>query len=227
MVSDKFFRLQNLKFSKASAFAGAFSLVLILFSVMNFSSRFSQNEDRFVPPPPALHHFAFGYSQPIADSLWIRAIQDFDFCESKIDENLCKGRSWLYEMLDTITNLSPPFYMPFLVGPLALTVLISDIEGASRLFDKAVLAFPNDWKILFRAAYQALYEEKNDSKAAELMFRAAKNGAPEWAFALATRLYTRSGHEEMAFRMFKDLEEQGFEDYVLKRMKQHLEKVKK
>src|SRR5688572_4310999 len=56
--------------------------------------------------PPELKHFTFGYNEAIADSLWIRAIQDFDFCNQKINEQDCVGQSWLYHMLDQITELS-------------------------------------------------------------------------------------------------------------------------
>lgn len=175
-----------------------------------------------IAPPPHLEFFHFGYNEVIADSLWVRAIQDFDYCESQIAQNLCVGNSWLFQMLDSITNLSPHFRVVYATGTLTLSVLISDIEGASKLFDKAVRAFPTDGPILYRAAYHALYEEKNNEKAADLAVRAAQYGGPAWLYSLATRLYTEAGQKELGERLYQDLKAKGEDESLLKRMRDKL-----
>lgn len=156
-------------------------------------------------PPPQIKNFTFGFSHQIADNLWIRAIQDLDYCEKKIAQNACLNQGWLYKMLSLIVDLSPDFRMPQTAGPLALTVLISDIEGASKLFDRAVENFPNDWPILYRAAYQAMEEEKNYSKAASLLTRAAQAGGAPWFNSLAGRLYTVEGRRDLAEAVYQDI----------------------
>lgn len=38
-------------------------------------------------PPETIKHFTFGYGETMADSLWIRVIQDLDYCERAPDLN--------------------------------------------------------------------------------------------------------------------------------------------
>lgn len=178
--------------------------------------------------PPDLKHFAFGYKEQIADVMWIRAIQDFDFCSEKINSQECKGQSWLYQMIHQITELSPDFRMPYAAGSLALTIIISDYAGASKIFDKAVQKFPTDWPILSRAAYHALYEEKNKLKAAELLKQAAKQpGAPEWYYSLSGRLFAEGGELALGEALLRELKASNQPEHVIERLSQKLEEHKK
>lgn len=139
-------------------------------------------------PPQYMKLFSFGYADYYADILWLRLVQDIDFCEKgkrKCSEN------WAYQMLHTITDLSPQFRTAYASGSLALSVLVDDIKGASKIFKKAIKAFPNDWQILYIAAYHFLLEEKNNALAASLLYRAAQNGAPTWLYSLASKLYKK------------------------------------
>lgn len=171
-------------------------------------------------PPKDLQYFTFGYREAIADMLWLRSIQDFDFCEKVVRKDLCQGRGWLYQMLDLITDLSPKFHIAYSAGAIALTIIISDIEGASKLFDKAVINFPDDWRLLYKAAYHAIYEEKNKAKAAVLVERAARLGAPEWVYSLAANLYTESGQKTIAIKLIEELEATGrYNPRILNRMR--------
>lgn len=179
-----------------------------------------ERKRELLAPPLATVNFTFGYREPMADILWIRAIQDFDYCEKPQRKDLCEGNGWLSQTLDLVTELSPSFRMAYSAGGMALTILISDYSGASKLFDKAVQRFPTDWVILYKAAYHVLYEEKDKAKAAYLMERAARNGAPDWVFSLANRLYTESGQKEVAIRLIQSLEEDGYDERLINRMKE-------
>ena len=109
---------------------------------------------------------------------------------------------------------------------MALSVMVSDISGASKVFDRAVQEFPNDWPILYRASYHALLEEKNKSKAAGLLIKTAQNGGPPWAYDLAGRLYSESGQVELAESLQKQLEDQKFPQAIIDRIKQRIAEVK-
>jgi len=202
---------------KSSPFA--FITTVVLVSLIHFSGERLKNvgdkSRELLAPPSDIHYFTFGHREILADFFWIRSIQDFDYCEKKLAEQLCKGNSWLYQMLDVITDLSPYFRMAYSAGSMALTVIISDIEGASKFFDKAVVHFPSDWRILYRAAYHAIYEEKDQAKAASLVERAAKNGAPDWVNALAGRLYSEAGKTELAERLAQELEVSGGDPRII------------
>ncbi len=178
-----------------------------------------QTKQFLIAPPPKLEFFSFGYQMTIADNLWIRSIQDFDYCESKIAENQCQNNSWLAEMLDAVTTLAPDYRIAYLNGGLALTIIISDYAGASRIFDKGVIMFPFDHRLLFRAAYHAMIEEKKPEKAASLLTRAAKAGGEAWYYSLATRLYTEAGKKDLALGLYKELEGTDVEPGTLKRIR--------
>jgi hypothetical protein len=173
-------------------------------------------------PPRDIQYFTFGHKEIIADLFWVRSIQDFDYCEKKLAEQLCKGNGWLYQMLDVITDLSPYFRMAYSAGSMALTVIVSDILGASKFFDKAVAHFPNDFPILYKAAYHAIYEEKDLKKGAGLVERAAQNGAPNWVHALAGRLYTQSGQIELAEKLAQDLESTGGDSRIIQAIRDRI-----
>lgn len=178
--------------------------------------------------PPAIQHFTFGMREQTADFLWLRAVQDFDYCENEIAKQVCQSTGWLFRMIDLITDLSPKFRMPYATGGMALTVLVNDFEGASRIFDKAVSAFPKDWAILSRAAYHVMYEEKNKQKAVGLLKRAADQGAPPWYYFLANRLATEDGNLLFTEKLIQQLESEPSPDpLLLKNLKARLEKARK
>lgn len=209
------------------AFIGSFILSILFFFVSIFTTiqvgQDSLKLKDLVPPPPNLEVMTLGFASQMADLLWIRAIQDFDYCEQEIAKHKCRGNSWLYQMLDTITRLDPPFRMPYALGPLALSVVINDMEGASALFDKAVQQFPNDGKILYRAGYHALLEEKNELKAAERFDQAASNGAPLWLKGLAGRLYNKSGRPEDVQRLIDEMSASEENKWIAERIRKKIQ----
>lgn len=178
--------------------------------------------------PLAMKHFTFGFRDQVADILWLRSIQDFDYCEKNLAPQICVDQGWLYQMLDLMTELSPHFRMPLATGPLALTVIVNDIKGAGLLFDKAVRLFPADWPIVSRAAYHALYEERDKEKAAKLLKQAADHGGPTWYYMLATKLYSEAGQIAVAEALYHQIAEDPNTDPKLREaMAKRLEDLKK
>ncbi|UXR65018.1 tetratricopeptide repeat protein [Bdellovibrio bacteriovorus] len=179
-----------------------------------------------IDPPPMVERMSFGYAETMADLMWIRALQDFDYCDSEVAKGICRNNSWLYKMLDSVTNLSPKFRMAYAAGALALTIIITDVDGATKIFDKGVKEFPNDWPILYRAAYHYMYEVKDNKRAAELLIQAANNGAPPWLFALAGRLYSDSGNMELAEAVLQDMIATEQDPGLIKRLQQKIQSMK-
>ncbi|MFV3410205.1 tetratricopeptide repeat protein [Bdellovibrio bacteriovorus] len=202
-------------------------LSFLLIAIAQIKSPFVQGERKdFIAPLPMMERFSFGYSETLADLMWVRALQDFDYCDQSVGENICRNNSWLYQMLDTITNLSPQFRIPYAAGALALTVIITDVDGATKIFDKGVRAFPNDWPILYRAAYHYMYEVKDNKRAAELLIQAAKNGAPPWVFNLAGRLYSDAGNLELAESVLQDMINTKQDPGLVKRLQGKIQSMK-
>lgn len=204
---------------------GIFAIGLIALTSGQFGAA-TKIERKPIAPPPYIERMSFGYQESIADIMWIRAIQDFDYCDQEIAAKVCVNNSWLYKMLDTVTNLSPHFRTPYAAGALALTVIISDIDGATKIFDKGVKEFPNDWPILYRAAYHYLYEVKDKKRAAELLIQAGQNGAPPWVFSLAGRLYSDSGHLDLAQSLLAEMKRNNQDPVLIKRLEDKIESLK-
>lgn len=206
------------------------AVIFIIFFQFNYKS-ITRAKDDFLLPPQIVH-FTFGYGEVIADAMWLRTVQDFNYCKSKklkadgtpsVD---CEDFGWVYQMLDRITDISPRFRIVYATGTLTLSILVSDIQGASRLFDKAVRAFPKDWPILYRAGYHALYEEKNKTKAAGLLMEAARNGAPPWVYSLSGGLYGESGQLELAEKLLQEMKASKAEDFMIKKFEEKIARFK-
>lgn len=157
--------------------------------------------------PEEIKYFSFGQRLVLSDLGWIRSIQDFDYCEKSGQQTKCRQDGWLFQMLNTISELDPQFRAPVAQGGLALSIILSDISGAAKIYEKGVQRFPKDWRLAYQAAYHALFEEQNAAKAASLMEAAARSGAPEWVYSLAGRLYSRAGQIELGERLLRELEQ--------------------
>jgi len=170
--------------------------VTIFFRLKIDANRDAANHFYLTPPPPGLKYYTFGFNESFADGLWLRYIQDLEKCKShgkNGEEKPACSKGWSFQMLDEITDLAPRFRMPYAIGPISLSVLGDDYDGAGIIFEKALKAFPNDWKIQYKAAYYYLYDKQDQAKAAHLLILAHKNGGPEWLPLLASKLYDRSG----------------------------------
>ncbi|MBE8162990.1 MAG: hypothetical protein HAW63_03275 [Bdellovibrionaceae bacterium] len=173
---------------------GYFLIAMILFfGIVYFNKNYSipkKASETVLYPPKYMSLFSFGYSDYYADILWLRLIQDIDFCEK--GKNKC-SEGWAYKMLEAIVELSPKFRNAYSAGALTLSVLVNDRKGASKIFYKAIKEFPDDWEILYKAAYHFLLEDKNNVLAAQLLQRSAQHGGPSWLYSLAARLHKKEG----------------------------------
>jgi hypothetical protein len=211
--------------------AAFLQLTLVFFfflgSVFSLSlGRRSETVKDFLPPPPQIENYSFGLRFQLADLFWVRAIQDFDFCESLVAKKTCRGQSWLFQILDAATRLDASYYPVYSHGGLALTVIISDYEGASLIFDRGVENFPDRWQLLYRAGYHALYEERNFAKAADLYRRAGENGGPQWLPKLVQRLEDPALRLELAERMLSDLRTRQEDAIFIEKMEAKIEELR-
>lgn len=203
-------------------------------------------------PPENIEHFAFGYADTLADSFWLRTIQDFEYCGSSasglhLDLDKLKNESqsdsyqgsqsqtplkparcekgWAFRMLNEITDLSPKFEIIYTMAAPGLSIVVDDREGAEILFDKGIQALPEIWQIPYMAGYHALYETQKLDKAARLLHLAGQLGAPEWVYFLATRISTRVGMAEFGKKVITEYIERFPPDEVPERARQRLREV--
>ena len=177
----------------------------------------------FVSPPKDLKYFSLGYNESVSDSLWLRVVQDIDYCEmstpasgtspladaSGISRQALSGfechKGWVYSMLDAITTLTPKFRIVYSSGGSILSVVDNDTEGAKLIFEKGIANFPSDWQLQYRAAYHYLYSVKDEKRAADLLISAARAGGPKWLISLASHLYTKQGQAFLAKTVIEDV----------------------
>lgn len=226
MVFNRLVRLLVYKENPSFLLLGFFSFLLVLYSQLYASKGLLEKPRDLLAPPAGIEHFTFGHKDITADLLWIRAIQDFDYCDQPIAKNLCVGKGWLYRMLNAITDLSPKFRMPYATGAVALSVMVSDVIGAKDIFDKGVVEFPNDWPILYRAAYHYLYEVKDKKRAADLFMRAGRNGAPPWVFSLAGGLYNESNERATAEAVLAEMIKMEVDPAIIKRLEGKMQNLR-
>ncbi len=181
----------------------------------------------FVSPTPYLEDFTFGYKELVADLLWLRTVQDIDHCERILKPNEVCTNSWVYKMVNKVTDLSPHFRIIYATAPLLLAITVNDTPGAVAILERGLKYFPNDWPILYRGAYLYVFEVGDKVKAAEYFVRAQKNGAPDWLASYATRLYTEAGRLEMAEQLVRDYEKTGIPPELLQRMRDRLTEASK
>lgn len=175
-----------------------------MIATSNARKKWAEVKVPFQPPPRHIEHLHFGYREPLGDVLWIRLLQDLGACRVEGEEqdlpadgaHKCE-KGWTFRMADAITNLCPRFRIAYDASATLLSIVGGDAEGARVIFEKAIVQFPKDWQLQYRAAYHYMFEVKNLERAAELLQMAGRNGAPQWVFALAARLYTRSGQAEL------------------------------
>ena len=221
-------------------------LVLVFdsnFSPSNKSPSSVRQELNLIPPPPGLERWTFGYNDVVADTLWIRLIQDFHICESAKDgiahpprpkgtvpdpnaAPACR-KGWVYQMLSTISNLAPKWRLPYSTGGLMLSIIVDDREGATDIFNRGIEAFPEDYNIAYNASYHFMWEEKNPKRAGDLLVRAAKNGGEPWLYSLAGKMYSEAGQAELAKGVVENALKQANTPEIEDRLKHRLEDIER
>ena len=191
-----------------------FCAIFFFYSVIVITNLKKSEKIELTPtlyPSPIANKTGFGFENFFADLYWLRLVQNIDFCESEASNKAVnKGKNlddilsyelkasrcnkgWVFQMLDTITDLSPKFRRAYRIGAESLSVAVDDREGARIIFDKGVKQFPGYWELSYSAAYHYLFEFQDPEKAAKLLIKAADSGGPYWFKQMAGTLYGRSG----------------------------------
>ena len=99
----------------------------------------------YFAPPKIIKHFSFGFRELYADILWMRLLQDIDFCSSKKGLPIYDGKTkyqcekgWSYKMTEAITELAPRFLSPYEIAGSIMSVIMGDKKGAGKIYDKAL-----------------------------------------------------------------------------------------
>lgn len=214
-----------------------FLILLSLFfaSILAFyQPRLNEQETGLVyfAPPEVISYFSLGFSDLYADVLWMRLIQDIDFCSSKKGKPLYDGKTkyhckkgWSFKMTDAITELAPRFLSPYEISGSIMSIIMGDKLGAKKIYDKAIKNFPNNWKVHFSAGYHYLLELKEEETAAEFLLKAADLGGPYWLYALAAKTYRERGKLILSREILIEAIKNDFTGKYKKALELRLEKI--
>lgn len=211
--------LDNLMLEKWLLFSVA---IFFIFQVL-LNKPYMHAKTDYITPPIELKYLNAGFSKQSSDSYWLRAVQDMDYCDQQISENICRGKSWLFNIINLTVELDKNFAEAYYYGALALTIIVNDFAGASVIFDKGVAVFNKEWPLLYAAAYHALFEEKDKKKASQLYYQAVENGAPDWVRLTAGRLASESGDNETARIILSQLIERESDPRWIEKLKKKIE----
>lgn len=165
-----------------------FIFLLVLGIIFLGEIKKQQLRPLYFSPPNTLVYFSLGYKDFMANLMWIRLIQDADFCSFKKgipvytgSKKYCK-KGWSYNMAEAITQLAPRFKIVYSFSNIMLSVFAGDKIGAESILLKGLKYFPNDWYLNFLATYFYSIEIKNTKLAAYYANQSAKNGGPSWLY---------------------------------------------
>ena len=182
-------------------------------SISFFQSSLQEKNQQvfYFTPPNNIKYFSLGFQEVYADILWMRLLQNIDFCNSQKGLPIYDGKKkyvcekgWSYKMTDAITELSPRFLAPYKTAGSIMSVIMGDKLGAKKIYDKALKNFPDNWRLHFSAAYHYLVELEDYEQAIPILIKTADLGGPFWLYALAAKSYKKLGKLLMSQEILKE-----------------------
>lgn len=150
-----------------------------------------------------IQKFNLGFKRIESSFLWISTILESDLEHYK-NQDL---NSWMYLRFNSISKLDPRFYENYLFGGTYLSIIKDDIAGASIIYKKGLLQYPNDYNLLKNAGFH-FYFEANDLKEAYPIYKKLrgfqiKNPTIE---ATLTRMEAARGNLKDALEILNELQ---------------------
>ncbi|MFG1487337.1 hypothetical protein [Halobacteriovorax sp. RZ-2] len=91
---------------------------------------------------------SFGNYRFISSYYWTKTLLDADVEHVKNRE-----KSWLYYRFKLIADLDKAFYENYLHGGIYLSIIKDDTLGAEIIFNRGLEVFPNDYRLMYNAAF--------------------------------------------------------------------------
>ncbi|HUU04933.1 MAG TPA: hypothetical protein VMZ49_03535 [Patescibacteria group bacterium] len=185
--------------------AGCLAGLLLTAGMQNrYDATFDYFADRgtFValPSGKALKVLSFGYSNLAADLLFIWSIQFYStpYLTNRFD--------FLEKVYDTITDITPQYKEPYIIGSLIMVYEARDIPMALRLLDKGSRHNPDEWFFDHDAGYYC-YKFLKDFTKAEFYYNraAAKPDAPTFIKRLGAHMVYLHDDPKVAYQMWLDI----------------------
>lgn len=153
-----------------------------------------------LPSGKALKILSFGYDNLAADLLFIWSIQFYS------TYNLTNRFEFLERVYDTITDITPTYKEPYIIGSLIMALEAGDVPMALRLLDKGARHNPDEYMFDQEAGYYCYKYLKDYARAERYYERAAsKPAAPNFIKRMKAHLVYLRDDPQTAFRMWLDI----------------------
>lgn len=188
-------------------FLKKYSIVFSLFFLMPFVWIYAQRridyilgEKRaiesviYIPSGNLLRVMSFGYTDIVANMLWMRTTLYFGTQITTVKEY-----QWLYRFLDSVTDLDPLFRFPYLFGGIILTNEASEPENSNKILYKALIHIRDDWRMPFFIGFNYFMHLDKKAKASHFFRMAAEfERAPDYVKGLYVLAMYEEGYNEVA-----------------------------
>ncbi len=164
--------------------------------------RYFGDRDAFVslPAGKTIKALSFGYHNLAADLLFIWSIQFYSTPQIR------NRFEFLERVFEAITDVSPRYRDPYIVGALIMVFEAQDVRMALRLLEKGARHNPGEWRFDQEAGYYA-YKYLKDYSLAERYYSraAAKPDAPAYVKRWNAHLVYLRDDPATATRMWLDI----------------------
>lgn len=199
--------------------------ILIGFSqyIYDSNTNYFKKKDTFLALPSAktMKILSLGNSELTADFLYIWSIQFFS------NYNLLNSKDFIEDIYNLITDISPRYKDPYLMGSTIMAIEMNNIEMAVRLLQKGSENMSNEWIFDFESGYYTSKYLKNYELAEKFYKKASnKKGAPEFISRMAFHSIYMQGKLEESFKLYQDVLKNASTEMERRSANLHLYQIK-
>jgi hypothetical protein len=146
-------------------------------NIFDSHTDYFKKRDTFLALPAGntLKVLSFGNSELVADMLYIWSIQFYS------DYNILNSKNFIEDIYNLITDISPRYKDPYLMGSTIMAIEMNEIEMAIRLLQKGAENMKDEWIFDFESGYYTSRYLKDYTLAEKYYKKAAgKKDAPKF-----------------------------------------------
>ncbi len=159
-----------------------------------------QNTFLTLPSGQTLKILSFGNSELLADMLYIWSIQFYS------NYNILNSKDFIEDIYNLITDISPEYKDPYLLGSTIMAIELHEIDMAVRLLQKGAKNMENEWIFDFESGYYTSKYLKNYDLAEKFYKKASqKKDAPKFLSRMFYHTVYMKGDLEEAWKLYLNI----------------------
>lgn len=166
------------------------------------TSRGAEAELPLFPSGKLLEAVPDGFRTTAADLAWLQAIQYYG-------KHHMGDRTYplAQHLFDVTTRLDPQFRNAYIFGGWVLGEEAGDMDAARALFDRGARTIRGDWMVAFHRGFLESMCGDRALGAIQMAHAAQMDGAPGYAARVAAFACARTGREELAARLWREMQQ--------------------